>query len=135
MESPIEALLAAMNRHDASAIAALVTEDYESSQPTHPARGFGGRAQVVENWTEVFTGVPDFAAEILSSCTDSGRSWVEWRWHGHHAEGSRFEMRGVTIFDVAGGLIRRGRLYMEPVEALEEDITAAVRELYRAGDR
>jgi hypothetical protein len=40
-------------------------------------------------------------------------------------------VRGVTIFVVRGDLIVEGRLYMEPVDTANEDIEAAVQELYK----
>jgi hypothetical protein len=62
----MERLLQAQNSHDAEQMAALFAEDYKSAQPVHPSRGFRGRAQVLANWTAVFRGVPDFAAELVS---------------------------------------------------------------------
>ena len=50
-------------------------------------------------------------------------------------DGSPFEMRGITIFVVRDGLVSRGRLYMEPVEADGGDIQAAVQELYKPPPR
>ena len=38
------------NAHDLEGMAALMHEDYQSEQPFHPARGFGGRAQMKANW-------------------------------------------------------------------------------------
>ena len=40
-------------------------------------------------------------------------------------------MSGVTILEIRDGLIARGRLYMETVDAGDQDIDQAVRELYR----
>jgi ketosteroid isomerase-like protein len=121
----------AMNSHDAQQMAALFADDYESSQPVYPDRAFGGRAQVLENWTSVFEGVPDFTADLLASSVDGQTEWGEWDWHGRHADGSHFAMRGVTIMVVRDGLVRQARLYMEPVQLDSGDIDAAVQELYR----
>jgi hypothetical protein len=43
-------------------------------------------------------------------------------------------MRGVIILLVRDDLISDARLYMEPVDATEEGIGAAVRELYKPPD-
>ena len=131
MTTTLERIRDAMNAHDAEGMAALIAGDYRSSQPVHPGRGFGGREQVVENWSAVFDGVPDFTAELVASAVDEGTEWGEWHWHGHHVDGSAFAMRGVTLFDVRDGLVIEGRLYMEPVEDEGGDIEAAVQELYR----
>ena len=127
----LERLKDAMNAHDAPQMASLCAEEYQSAQPLHPSRGFGGSAQVLENWSSVFDGVPDFSADLVASSVVGQIEWGEWHWHGHHVDGSPFAMRGVTIFVVRDGLIAEGRLYMEPVEAGGEDIEAAVQELYK----
>lgn len=129
-----ERLRDAFNSHDPQQVAALFAEDYESSQPAHPSRAFVGRAQVLENWSSVFEGVPDFSADLLASTYDGESEWGEWDWHGRHADGSPFAMRGVTVLVLRDGLIARARLYLEPVDETGEEIEAAVRELYRPSD-
>ena len=124
-----------MNAHDARGLASLFAEDYRSAQPLHPGRGFGGSAQVLENWSSVFEGVPDFVAELIASSVDGDTEWGEWSWQGHHVDGSPFAMRGVTILLVRDGLIAEGRLYMEAVESDGGDIEAAVQELYKPPPR
>jgi ketosteroid isomerase-like protein len=127
----VERLRDAVNAHDVQRLTALFAEDYQSSQPLHPGRGFTGSAQVLENWSSVFDGVPDFNAELLASSVDGEVEWGEWLWQGHHVDGSPFAMRGVTILVVRDGLIAEGRLYLEPVDAEGGDIEEAVQELYK----
>ena len=127
----MERLREAINAHDASRLASLIAADYRSAQPVHPSRGFGGSAQVLENWSSVFEGVPDFVGELVASSVEGDTEWGEWSWHGHHTDGSPFAMRGVTIFRVRDGLVVEGRLYMEPVEGDGADIRTSVQELYR----
>jgi hypothetical protein len=131
MASTLERLREAMNAHDAHRVASLFAGDYRSAQPLHPGRGFGGSDQVLENWSAVFDGVPDFRSELVASSVTGEVEWGEWYWHGHHVDGSRFAMRGVTILVVRGGVIAEGRLYMEPVESDGGDIDSAVQELYK----
>ena len=126
----LEQLIAAMNRHDAAAVASCFAADYRSEQPLHPNRGFGGSEQVLANWTSVFEGVPDFFAEPVASCAADGVTWSEWRWTGTHRDGSPFLMRGVTVIGVREDEIAWARLYMEPVEQDGGDIENSVRELY-----
>ena len=127
----LELLRDAINAHDAARMAGLFAEDYESAQPVHPSRAFGGRAQVLANWSSVFEGVPDFTSELVASSMDGETEWGEWDWRGRHVDGSPFAMRGVTILVVREGLIAEGRLYMEPVELGGGDIDAAVQQLYQ----
>jgi uncharacterized protein (TIGR02246 family) len=131
MATVSEQLRDAQNAHDPVRFAALVAPDYDSVQPAHPGREFTGRDQVLANWTAVFSGVPDFVSELVAVVVDGDREWSEWHWHGHHTDGSVFEMRGTTIFVIRDGLITGGRLFMEPVERAAQDIDAAVHELYQ----
>jgi ketosteroid isomerase-like protein len=118
-----------MNKHDVAAFLACFDPDYRSEQPAHPNRGFGGREQVEKNWTALFSGIPDFHAELVGTGADGDTVWAEWRWSGTRADEPSFDMRGVTLFGVEGGRIAWGRLYMEEVEAVGEDIDETVRRL------
>ena len=121
-------LTAAMNRHDLAAFVACFDPDYESDQPAHPDRRFRGVAQVERNWGAMFAGLPDFHATIVHSTAADDSAWVEWRWTGTRADGSRLEMCGVCLFAVRDDRITAGRLYMEDVEA-GRGIDAAVASL------
>jgi ketosteroid isomerase-like protein len=121
----------AFNSRDPQQMAALFAEDYRSSQPVHPGREFVGSAQVLENWTSVFQGVPDFSARLVAWARDGDTVWGEWDWSGRHADGSAFAMRGVTVLALREGLIAEGRLYMEPVEEADSTIEEAVEDLYK----
>ena len=131
MTKVLESLTEAQNVHDPEQVASYFTDDYQSDQPAHPERAFSGRAQVLENWSSVFAGVPDFRAELLASCQDGSVEWGEVDWRGHHADGSPFAMRGVIVATVQDGRIAAARLYVEPVELSGADIEAAVEQLYR----
>jgi ketosteroid isomerase-like protein len=135
MTTTLERLRDAVNAHDAQRLASLFAEEYQSRQPVHPTRGYDGSAQVLENWSSAFDGVPDFNSELLASSVDGESEWGEWYWHGHHVDGTPFAMRGVTIFVVRDGLVVEGRLYMEPVQPDSGDIEAAVQELYKPPSR
>ncbi|QIM22571.1 nuclear transport factor 2 family protein [Phycicoccus sp. HDW14] len=125
-----ERLVAAQNAHDPEAFAALFADDYVSEQPAHPARAFTGRAPVLENWTAVFAGVPDFRAELVAVAVAGDDEWGEVSWSGTHVDGSPFAMRGVIVATVRDDLVAAARLFVEPVEA-HGDIAEAVEELYR----
>jgi ketosteroid isomerase-like protein len=105
-----------MNAHDLDRAAGLFHPDYRSEQPAHPARAFIGRAQMRANWEAMFTGVPDFQAEICRSVDEGASTWSEWRWSGTRTDGQPFAMSGVTIFLIDGDQIVAGQLYMEEVE-------------------
>jgi ketosteroid isomerase-like protein len=130
MNATLGRLRDAMNRHDAAAMAALFAPDYRSEQPAHPSRGFGGSQQVQANWTAMFAGVPDLAADLLADTTDGGTAWSEWEWRGTHTDGTPFRMRGVIVMGLRDdGVVSWARLYMEPVEAGGAGIAEVVHQL------
>jgi ketosteroid isomerase-like protein len=110
-------LSAALNDRNLAALVRCFDADYESEQPAHPDRHFRGRAQVEQNWTAMFAGLPDFRAEVVRSAIDGDNLWVEWRWTGTRANGTRLDARGACIFGVQAGRLTWGRLYMEDVES------------------
>jgi hypothetical protein len=130
----LERLRDAQNRHDLDAFVACFDPDYRSEQPLHPDRAFAGRQQVRANWAEVFAGVPDFHADLLRSAQAGDTGWAEWHWHGTRADGTRLDMRGVTIFGVRGDRIVWGRLYLEDVEAAGQGIDQAVEHMAGGGE-
>jgi hypothetical protein len=127
----MERLLELQNSHDAAGMAALFSPDYQSRQPVHPNRGFGGSGQVRKNWESVFRGVPDFQATLVASAREGQAEWGEWEWRGTHLDGSPFLERGVIIMIVQDELVSAARLYMEPVESGGGDIDAVVQELFK----
>jgi ketosteroid isomerase-like protein len=124
----VTALVEAINAHDIDAFVALFAEDYDSRQPAHPDRAFRGSDQVRANWSEVFTGVPDFRADLTATAVAGDCVWSEWRWRGTHADGSRLDMAGVILFGVRAQRFTWARLYIGPVEH-GEGIEAAVRDM------
>jgi ketosteroid isomerase-like protein len=131
MAGPLDRLLVALNSRDPHQVAEMFAEDYRSSQPNHPGREFVGRAQVLENWTAVFDGVPDFTAHLLCGAHEGNTVTSEWAWSGTHTDGAPFAMRGVILQVLRDGLIAEGRLYMEPVDQGGSTIEDAVQELYQ----
>jgi len=130
MNETIARLQAAVNRHDPDGMAACMAPDYRSEQPAHPNRGFGGAAQVAANWTQMFAGIPDVAAEVIDSTTDGRTTWTEWEWRGHYRDGSLFHTRGVILMGLNDeGLIAWGRFYLEEVEQNSAGIEETVERL------
>ena len=125
----VDRLATAMNAHDLDVVAGLISPDYRSEQPAHPGRAFTGRAQMVANWEAMLAGIPDFCAEICRSVHDGDTTWTEWRWSGTRSDGQAFEMRGVTLFEVADGQIVAGRLFLEDVEQDAVGIEQTVEDL------
>jgi ketosteroid isomerase-like protein len=127
--SVVERLQAAMNRHDLEAFLDCFDANYHSDQPVHPQRTFSGSEQVRKNWSQVFSGIPDFQADLLRFTVEGETEWSEWHWQGTQDSGTRLNMRGVMILGIQDGRIRWGRLYMEQVEEESGDINANVAEM------
>ncbi len=127
--SLLQRLHVAQNQHDLDAFVECFDPDYVSEQPVHPDRAFHGREQVRKNWSAFFKSMPDFRSDLLRAATGKDTVWAEWRWSGTLADGTRFEMRGVTVFGIRDDLITWGRLYMEPAEQTGEGIDEVVRSL------
>src|SRR4051794_27934787 len=117
MNATLSNLLDAMNAHDAERMAAWFAPDYHSQQPSHPNREYTGRDTMATIWGELFGAVPDMECELLATTDQGSTVWAEWYWHGHYADGSPFEMCGVTIAQLTeDGRIASQRLYGEQVE-------------------
>ena len=129
----VERLLEAVNAHDLEAMVACFAEDYVNVTPAHPRRGFGGRQQVRRNWTQLFAGVPDLAAELPGIAVDGDRVWSEWDISGTRRDGAPFAMRGVVIFGVTDDVIASARFYLEPVEETSGDVDAHTARVAGAG--
>ena len=124
--SVVERLQAAMNRHDLEDFLDCFDPDYHSEQPAHPQRAFSGSEQVRKNWSQVFSSIPDFQAELLRFTVEGETEWSEWHWQGTQDSGTRLNMRGIMILGIHDSHIRWGRLYMEQVEEESGDINANV---------
>ncbi len=124
MATVIARLHNAQNEHDLEAFVECFDPNYQSEQPVHPGRGFGGREQVRKNWASIFESYPDFKAQLLRHTPGGDPVWAEWQWTA-----TGLQMRGVTIFGVEAGRIIWGRLYMEPVEEAQETIDEAVQRM------
>jgi ketosteroid isomerase-like protein len=127
--SLLQRLHTAQNQHDLDAFINCFDPDYVSEQPVHPERAFHGREQARKNWSAFFSSMPDFRSEVLRAATGNDILWAEWRWSGTRADGTRLEMRGVTVFGIREDLIVWGRLYMESVEQTSIGIDEVVRSL------
>ena len=125
----LERLRDAQNRHDLDAFLDCFDPAYRSEQPVHPDRAFTGREQVRRNWAAVFDGMPDFQAELLGSAQAGDARWAEWHWHGTRADGTRLEIRGVTILGIQHDRIVWGRLYLEDVDRSGGNIDQAVQRM------
>jgi ketosteroid isomerase-like protein len=123
----VERLPARTNAHDVEGIVACFAPDYSLESPLHPARSFRGTEQVRRNWTQMFAGIPDVKAKVVASAHDGNKVWTEWEMGGTRRDGAVHLMRGIFVFAMENGLIRSGRMFLEPVDASTADMDAAIR--------
>ena len=128
MATLLEQLRDSQNRRDVDAMLECFDPGYQSEQPAHPNRGFGGKEQVGKNWLAMFESFPDFEAELLRHSSDGNVVWGEW-----NSRATGLRMTGVTVMGVKEGRISWARLYMEPVEEADQDIDEAIATLTERG--
>jgi len=122
----VERLRQSVDDHDLDAMVDCFATDYVNETPAHPGRGFTGRDQVRINWQRIFAGVPDIAAEVIRLTVDDDVIWSEWEMRGTRPDGAPHLMRGVIIFGVADKQFGWARFYLEPVDAGDGGVDAAV---------
>jgi ketosteroid isomerase-like protein len=131
----VETLIAATNRRDLEGIVGCFTDDVRSETPAHPARSFVGREQVRRNWEQILSAVPDLDARLLATSVTPGPTthrqtvWAEIAFDGRRADGSPWQMRGVTVNEIVGNEIAALHFYLEPVETSGPGADAAVKAL------
>lgn len=124
----LENLMTATNQHDLEALAECFHPDYDSEFPAHPERAFRGHEPMRQNWSRIFSAVPDVRSTLVTSASIQDTVWAEWEWSGTRIDGKSFSMRGVTIQGITDGKIAWVRLYMEPVERSTVDPESALRQ-------
>src|SRR3954463_1252993 len=97
----IKRLINAINGHDLDEFMSCIAPGYHSVQPLHPDREFRGSAQVQQNWSAVFAGMPDLNWEVLRWAVDGQTVWIEVHGRGTRvSDGARIELGGVLINEV-----------------------------------
>lgn len=131
----VERLRQAVDDHDLDALVECFATDYRNETPAHPGRSFDGRDQVRTNWARIFAGVPDITATLLRVTDDGDATWSEWEMRGTRPDGGAHVMAGVVIFGVDDDQARWARFYLEPVDAGEGGVDAAVGRFAEGGNR
>lgn len=92
----------AFNRHDVSAIMALMTHDcvFENTSPAPDGERYEGQAAVRGMWERLFRASPGAYFEVEELFASEDRGVIRWRydWGSGH-------VRGVDVFRVSDGKI------------------------------
>jgi ketosteroid isomerase-like protein len=104
----------AFNRHDANALAPLLTEDtlFEDTSPAPDGRRIEGKAAVVEFWRAWFVRNQDARFEAEEVIVSGNRAAVLWVYHKMR-NGQPWHLRGVDIFTVRDGRIAAKLAYVK----------------------
>jgi ketosteroid isomerase-like protein len=102
------------NRHDADALAALLTDDtvFEDTSPQPDGRRIEGKAAVVESWRGWFAHNTDAKFEAEEMFVSGDRAVVLWVYRKMR-NGQPWHLRGVDIFTVRDGKVAAKLAYVK----------------------
>ena len=104
----------AFNRHDADALALLLTDDtvFEDTSPPPDGRRIEGKAAVVEFWRGWFARNTEAVFEAEDIIVSGDRAVVRWVYRKQR-NGQPWHLRGVDVFTVQGGRVAAKLAYVK----------------------
>jgi ketosteroid isomerase-like protein len=110
----IEKFNEVFGRHDADALAAVLTEDtaFEDTSPAPDGRRIEGKAAVVEFWRAWFVKNADARFEAEEVIVSGNRATVLWVYRKMR-NGQPWHLRGVDVFTVRDGKVAAKLAYVK----------------------
>ena len=105
---------AALNRHDAAAVAALLTDDtvFENTGPVPDGTRVEGKAAVAAFWEKWIAGNADAVFETEDMFVAGDRCTVRWIYRKMR-NGQPWHLRGVDVFTVRDGKVAAKLSYVK----------------------
>jgi ketosteroid isomerase-like protein len=102
------------NRHDADALALLLTEDtvFEDTSPSPDGRRIEGKSAVVAYWREWFARNSDAHFDAEEMIVSGDRAVVRWVYRKMR-NGQPWHLRGVDVFTVRDGKVAAKLAYVK----------------------
>ena len=110
----VEHFNGAFNRHDADALALLLTEDtvFEDTSPAPDGQRIEGKTAVVAFWRGWFARNSDAKFETEEMIVSGGRAVVRWVYRKMR-NGQPWHLRGVDLFTVREGRVAAKLAYVK----------------------
>ena len=104
----------AFNRHDADALALVLTDDtvFEDTSPPPDGRRIEGKAAVVEFWRQWFSRNAEAVFDAEEVIVSGDRAVVRWVYRKPR-NGQPWHLRGVDIFTVRGERVAAKLAYVK----------------------
>jgi steroid delta-isomerase-like uncharacterized protein len=104
----------AFNRHDADAVASLLTDDtvFEDTSPAPDGQRIEGKAAVVEFWRGWFARNSDAKFDAEEMIVSGDRAVVRWVYRKVR-NGQPWHIRGVDVFTVRDGKVAAKLAYVK----------------------
>jgi ketosteroid isomerase-like protein len=105
---------AAVNAHDASAVAGLLTDDtvFENTGPAPDGTRIEGKAAVVAFWAKWFVANADARFEAEEIIVAGNRCVVRWIYRKTR-DGKPWHLRGIDVFTVRDGKVAAKLAYVK----------------------
>jgi steroid delta-isomerase-like uncharacterized protein len=129
MPALLDGYVAALNAHDAEAVAAAYAEDAVVTQAVQDGGTFTGRAEIAGWVRDNVAGLPDLEVGVVSVVQDADRLVWEWVYTGSYTgqypgapggAGQAIELRGVSVMEVQDGVVVRETLYFDNLAFLTQ---------------
>jgi len=113
-QATIDRFNAIFNRHDADALAEVLTDDtvFEDTSPPPDGRRIEGKAAVTEYWRAWFARNADSSFEAEDVIVADDRAVVCWIYRKVR-NGQPWHLRGVDVFTVRGGKVAAKLAYVK----------------------